>query len=52
MHDTNAYSNPFEFDPTRFLPEDGRAPAPDPRDYCFGFGRRCVVLLESTSSSY
>nr|BAL05080.1 cytochrome P450 [Phanerodontia chrysosporium] len=40
LHDPNHYPNPFEFDPTRFLSDEGRTPQPDPRDYCFGFGRR------------
>ncbi|KAJ7940739.1 cytochrome P450 [Mycena leptocephala] len=37
MHDDAVYSNPFSFDPTRFL---GDNPQPDPRDFAFGFGRR------------
>jgi cytochrome P450 len=32
-----SYPNPETFDPTRFL---GPTPAPDPRAYVFGFGRR------------
>jgi hypothetical protein len=33
MHDDAVYSNPFSFDPTRFL---GDNPQPDPRDFAFG----------------
>jgi cytochrome P450 len=38
LHDPEAYGpNPYDFDPSRFL---GETPAPDPRNCCFGFGRR------------
>lgn len=38
LHDPEAYGpNPYVFDPSRFL---GETPAPDPRNCCFGFGRR------------
>src|ERR1700722_20526928 len=37
LHDPFCYPNPFKFDPTRFL---GPNPQKDPRDICFGFGRR------------
>ncbi|KAJ7638419.1 cytochrome P450 [Roridomyces roridus] len=37
MHDESVYSDPFSFDPTRFI---GENPQTDPRDYAFGFGRR------------
>ena len=43
MHDTDVYTDPFVFDPTRFLSDNGRTPEHDPRDYCFGFGRRFAV---------
>ncbi|GJE86537.1 cytochrome P450 [Phanerochaete sordida] len=53
LHDPSLYANPFVFDPTRFLPEDGRAPETDPREYCFGFGRRiCPGLHLADSSVY
>ncbi|KAJ2933474.1 hypothetical protein H1R20_g3643, partial [Candolleomyces eurysporus] len=39
-HDPRTYKNPMEFNPDRFLPEDGRLPEPDPTGFCFGFGRR------------
>ncbi|KAF9645118.1 cytochrome P450 [Thelephora ganbajun] len=37
VHDPEVYSNPFEFNPSRFL---GLKPERDPREICFGFGRR------------
>ena len=51
MHDENAYSDPFEFDPARYLGDQVigvNSPA-------FGFGRRLVVCgdlprIERTSS--
>ncbi|KAF8987964.1 cytochrome P450 [Cyathus striatus] len=36
-HDPKVYTNPDEFDPERYTPERGEQ---DPREYCFGFGRR------------
>jgi len=36
-HDPDVYADPFTFKPERFL---GNTPEPDPRDICFGFGRR------------
>ncbi|KAJ3503678.1 hypothetical protein NLJ89_g8325 [Agrocybe chaxingu] len=36
-HDPKVYSDPFTFKPERFL---GAHPEPDPREVCFGFGRR------------
>lgn len=37
LHDESIYKNPMEFNPDRFL---GVAAERDPRDFCFGFGRR------------
>lgn len=37
LHDPETYSNPMEFRPERFL---GENPERDPRELCFGFGRR------------
>lgn len=40
LHNPEVYSNPLQFDPSRHLPQAGKDASPDPRDFCFGFGRR------------
>jgi hypothetical protein len=42
-HDERAYERPMQFRPERFL---GEHPERDPRELVFGFGRRCVRLLQ------
>ncbi|EKM77487.1 hypothetical protein AGABI1DRAFT_43141 [Agaricus bisporus var. burnettii JB137-S8] len=37
MHDEKMWPEPFEFLPERYL---GPNPQPNPREFCFGFGRR------------
>jgi len=37
LHDPKTYADPMTFNPDRFL---GSQPEQDPREYCFGFGRR------------
>ncbi|KAJ6573817.1 cytochrome P450 [Mycena vulgaris] len=37
LHDPTAYTDPFTFNPDRFL---GPKPEPDPKDFVFGYGRR------------
>ena len=39
------YKNPNTFSPERFLASEGGIKEPDPREYIFGFGRRCVSPL-------
>ena len=40
LNDPELYPNPSEFNPERFLDNDGKRPQTDPRTICFGFGRR------------
>ena len=40
LHDDNVYKSPSSFNPERFIKTEGGKPEPDPRDICFGFGRR------------
>ncbi|THU84116.1 cytochrome P450 [Dendrothele bispora CBS 962.96] len=39
-HNPSTYPDPWVFKPERFLTIDGQEPQMDPRDLCFGFGRR------------
>ncbi|KAJ1302234.1 hypothetical protein OPQ81_001055 [Rhizoctonia solani] len=43
LHDPDTYPNPHIFQPERYLQDQ---PAPDPRKYIFGFGRRCSTLKQ------
>ncbi|KAF8600464.1 cytochrome P450 [Ceratobasidium sp. AG-I] len=40
LHNPDTYPRPFEFDPTRYLPQGYSKPQPDPREVAFGWGRR------------
>jgi cytochrome P450 len=40
LNDPQTYANPVQFNPERFLSNDGKRPETDPRRICFGFGRR------------
>jgi cytochrome P450 len=40
LNDPRTYANPSQFNPERFLGNDGKDPEPEPRTICFGFGRR------------
>ncbi|KAI0824640.1 cytochrome P450 [Trametes gibbosa] len=40
LHDPETYADPITFNPDRFIATKGREPERDPRDFCFGFGRR------------
>jgi len=48
LHDPNIYKEPMEFNPDRFM---GLNPEQDPKDYCFGFGRRVCPGIHLADSS-
>ncbi|KAG7085838.1 hypothetical protein E1B28_003375 [Marasmius oreades] len=50
-HDPDTYPNPFEFDPDRFLSTPGKPVQKDPRQICFGFGRRICPGLNLAEAS-
>ncbi|KAJ7485390.1 cytochrome P450 [Mycena latifolia] len=47
-HDPEVYTKPMAFDPLRFIASEGHVPERDPRDFVFGFGRRCAVPRRSS----
>lgn len=50
LHDPEVYHDPMEFKPERFL---GDKSEPDPRNVCFGYGRRvCPGRLLADSSMF
>ena len=51
LHDPRIYNDPFRFNPERFIVAQGRKPEPDPREVCFGFGRRQVGFSGSVARS-
>jgi cytochrome P450 len=40
LNDPQTYANPSQFNPERFLANNGKEPETEPRTVCFGFGRR------------
>ncbi|KAI0356538.1 cytochrome P450 [Trametes cingulata] len=40
LHDPQTYADPMAFNPDRFIPSEDKEAERDPRDFCFGFGRR------------
>ncbi|KAG2058823.1 cytochrome P450 [Suillus hirtellus] len=53
LNDPKRYANPSQFNPERFLANDGKEPEKDPRAICFGFGRRlCPGMSDSPTVSW
>ena len=40
LHDPETYPDPFRFDPERHISSPGKVAQRDPRNICFGYGRR------------
>ncbi|KAG1813931.1 cytochrome P450 [Suillus subaureus] len=51
LNDQRIYANPSQFNPERFLTNDGKEPEIDPRTICFGFGRRICPGLHLADAS-
>ena len=51
LHDPETYPDPFRFDPERHIASPGKEAQCDPRNVCFGYGRRIcpgMFLAEAT----
>ncbi|OAX31420.1 cytochrome P450 [Rhizopogon vinicolor AM-OR11-026] len=51
LNDPRTYPNPSEFNPERFLANDGKEPERDPHTISFGFGRRICPGLHLADAS-
>ncbi|KAG1829894.1 cytochrome P450 [Suillus subluteus] len=51
LHDPKRYANPSQFNPERFLANDGKKPETEPRTICFGFGRRICPGIHLAEAS-
>ncbi|KAG2138998.1 cytochrome P450, partial [Suillus clintonianus] len=53
LNNPQTYANPSQFNPERFLVNNGKKPEPEPRTIAFGFGRRiCPGLLLAEASTW
>jgi cytochrome P450 len=50
-HDSRTYPEPFEFNPERFIATKDHTPERDPRELCFGFGRRTCPGIHLADAS-
>ncbi|KAG2148110.1 cytochrome P450 [Suillus clintonianus] len=51
LNNPETYANPSEFNPERFLANNGKKPETEPRTICFGFGRRICPGLHLAETS-
>ncbi|KAG2351500.1 hypothetical protein BDR07DRAFT_1318991, partial [Suillus spraguei] len=51
LNDPQTYANPLQFNPERFLDNNGHDPEPEPCVVCFGFGRRSCPGLHFADAS-
>jgi len=51
LNDPRTYANPSQFNPERFLDNNGKDPELDPRKICFSFGRRICPGLHLADTS-
>ncbi|KAJ3824541.1 cytochrome P450 [Lentinula raphanica] len=51
LNDPAVYPEPFKFDPERHIASPGKPAQKDPRNACFGFGRRICVGMQLAEAS-
>ncbi|KAG2141303.1 cytochrome P450 [Suillus clintonianus] len=51
LNDPQTFADPSQFNPERFLDNDGKGPEPEPRTICFGIGRRICPGLHLADAS-
>ncbi|OJT10545.1 O-methylsterigmatocystin oxidoreductase [Trametes pubescens] len=53
LHDPQTYADPMTFNPDRFVSTESKEAERDPRDFCFGFGRRrCPGIVFAEESMF
>lgn len=51
LHDPEVYPDPFQFDPSRHISTPGKEAQRDPRNVCFGYGRRICPGMHLAEAS-